>query len=96
MSFTLKILTGLFLGIFTGLFLGEMAAPFSVAGNAFIVDWKSWHIGLTVYPNQEKKELGKPSGWKSWKTNSPNEAVDASELLTTAPVIIDVAIFTFS
>lgn len=46
------------------------------AGNAFIVDWKSWHIGLTVYPNQEKKELGKPSGWKSWKTNSPNEAVE--------------------
>jgi len=36
MSFTLKILTGLFLGIFTGIFLGEIAAPFSVAGNAFI------------------------------------------------------------
>jgi hypothetical protein len=36
MSFTLKILTGLFLGVFTGLFLGEMAAPFSVAGEVFI------------------------------------------------------------
>jgi len=36
MSFTFKILTGLFLGIFTGLFLGEIAAPFSVAGEAFI------------------------------------------------------------
>ena len=36
MSFTLKILTGLFLGIFTGLFLGEIAAPFSVVGEAFI------------------------------------------------------------
>ena len=36
MSFTFKILTGLFLGIFTGLFLGEMAAPFSVAGEVFI------------------------------------------------------------
>ena len=36
MSFTLKILTGLFLGVFTGLFLGEIAAPFSVAGNIFI------------------------------------------------------------
>ena len=36
MSFTFKILTGLFLGIFTGLFLGEMAAPFSVAGEIFI------------------------------------------------------------
>ena len=36
MSFTIKILTGLFLGIFTGLFLGEMAAPFSVAGEVFI------------------------------------------------------------
>ncbi len=36
MSFTFKILTGLFLGVFTGLFLGEMAAPFSVAGEIFI------------------------------------------------------------
>jgi len=36
MSFTLKILIGLFLGVFTGLFLGEIAAPFSVAGNVFI------------------------------------------------------------
>lgn len=36
MSFTFKILTGLFLGIFTGLFLGEIAAPFSVVGEIFI------------------------------------------------------------
>lgn len=36
MSFTLKILTGLFLGIFTGLFLGEIAAPFTIAGEVFI------------------------------------------------------------
>jgi Na+/H+-dicarboxylate symporter/ABC-type amino acid transport substrate-binding protein len=36
MSFTFKILTGLFLGVFTGLFLGEIAAPFSVAGEVFI------------------------------------------------------------
>ena len=36
MSFTFKILTGLFLGIFTGLFLGEIAAPFSVVGEVFI------------------------------------------------------------
>lgn len=36
MSFTTKILTGLFLGIFTGLFLGEIAAPFSVIGEIFI------------------------------------------------------------
>ncbi|MFC1689960.1 cation:dicarboxylate symporter family transporter [Pseudomonadota bacterium] len=36
MSFTLKILTGLFLGVFTGLFLGEMAGPFSVGGEVFI------------------------------------------------------------
>jgi len=36
MSFTVKILTGLFLGVFTGLFLGEMAAPFSVGGEVFI------------------------------------------------------------
>ena len=36
MSFTLKILIGLFLGIFTGVFLGEIAAPFSIAGEVFI------------------------------------------------------------
>ena len=36
MSFTFKILTGLFLGVFTGLFLGEIAAPFSVLGEVFI------------------------------------------------------------
>jgi Na+/H+-dicarboxylate symporter/ABC-type amino acid transport substrate-binding protein len=36
MSFTTKILSGLFLGIFTGLFLGEIAAPFSVIGEIFI------------------------------------------------------------
>lgn len=36
MSFTLKILTGLFLGIFTGLFFGEIASPFSIAGEIFI------------------------------------------------------------
>jgi len=36
MSFTFKILTGLFLGIFTGLFLGEIASPFSVAGEIYI------------------------------------------------------------
>ena len=36
MSFTLKIVVGLLLGIFSGLFLGELAAPFSVAGEAFI------------------------------------------------------------
>ena len=36
MSFTSKILTGLFLGIFVGLFLGDIAAPFSVAGEVFI------------------------------------------------------------
>lgn len=36
MPFTLKIITGLVLGVLTGLFLGEIAAPFSVAGEAFI------------------------------------------------------------
>lgn len=36
MSFTLNILTGLFLGIFTGLFLGEIASPFSIVGEVFI------------------------------------------------------------
>jgi len=36
MSFTLKILIGLFLGVLTGLFLGEIAAPFSIGGDVFI------------------------------------------------------------
>ena len=36
MSFTVKIVVGLLLGVFTGLFLGEIAAPFTVAGEAFI------------------------------------------------------------
>jgi Na+/H+-dicarboxylate symporter/ABC-type amino acid transport substrate-binding protein len=36
MSFTVKVLSGLFLGILTGLFLGEMAAPFSIGGDIFI------------------------------------------------------------
>jgi len=36
MSFTLKILIGLFLGVLTGLFLGEIAAPFSIGGEVFI------------------------------------------------------------
>ena len=36
MSFTLKILTGLFLGVLTGLFLGDLAAPFSIGGEVFI------------------------------------------------------------
>lgn len=36
MSFTLKIVVGLVLGVLAGLFLGEIAAPFTVAGEAFI------------------------------------------------------------
>ena len=36
MSFTVKILIGLFLGVLTGLFLGELAAPFSIGGDVFI------------------------------------------------------------
>jgi len=35
-SFTLKILLGLALGILTGIFLGEMAAPFSIGGDVYI------------------------------------------------------------
>ena len=44
--------------------------------NAPSDDWKNWHIGLTIYPNQEKRDLGKPAGWKSWKANSPVEAIE--------------------
>jgi len=36
MTFTLKILVGLGLGILTGIFLGEIAAPFTTAGNIYI------------------------------------------------------------
>ena len=36
MSFTRKILLGLFLGIALGLFLGELAAPLNVGGRIFI------------------------------------------------------------
>ena len=36
MSFTLKILFGLALGILTGIFLGELAAPFTIGGEVYI------------------------------------------------------------
>ena len=36
MSFTVKILIGLTLGILTGIFLGEIAAPFTVGGDVYI------------------------------------------------------------
>jgi len=36
MSFTLKILIGLALGVLTGIFFGEMAAPFSIGGEVYI------------------------------------------------------------
>jgi len=44
-------------------------------GNTSSVNWKEWNIGLTVYPNQEKREHGKPKLWKSWKTNSYADAI---------------------
>lgn len=46
-----------------------------VSGDASAVNWNSWHIGLTVYPNQEKREQGKPAHWKSWKANSSADAL---------------------
>lgn len=36
MSFTLKIVLGLLLGVATGVFFGEMAAPLSIVGMAFV------------------------------------------------------------
>jgi Na+/H+-dicarboxylate symporter len=36
MSFTIKILAGLVLGILTGIFLGEIAAPFTIGGDVYI------------------------------------------------------------
>ena len=45
MTFTLKILIGLGLGILTGVFLGEIAAPFTTAGNIYI-----GFLQMTVLP----------------------------------------------
>jgi Na+/H+-dicarboxylate symporter len=45
MSFTKKILLGLFVGIFLGVFLGDYAAPFSVGGNIYIA-----LLQMTVLP----------------------------------------------
>lgn len=44
-----------------------------------VFSWKDWHIGLTVYPNQEKREQGKPKIWKSWKANSYSDAIKIQE-----------------
>ncbi|MCF6365234.1 MAG: hypothetical protein L3J35_03435 [Bacteroidales bacterium] len=44
-------------------------------GNTSSVNWKNWYIGLTVYPNQEKREHGKPAKWKYWKANSSADAL---------------------
>ena len=44
-------------------------------GDVSSVIWDTWHIGLTVYPNQEKRDNGKPAHWKSWKANSSADAI---------------------
>jgi len=44
--------------------------------------WEDWNIGLTVYPNQEKREQGKPSFWKSWKANSSFDALKVQKYFT--------------
>jgi hypothetical protein len=41
--------------------------------------WKDWYFGLTVYPNQEKREIGKPKYWKSWKANSFHDAIKVQD-----------------
>ncbi len=43
--------------------------------NIHTFNWNEWHIGLTVYPHQEKREQGKPVKWKSWKANSHSDAI---------------------
>ena len=48
-------------------------------GDVSSVIWDTWHIGLTVYPNQEKRELGKPAHWKSWKANSSADALEIQQ-----------------
>ena len=45
MTFTKKILLGLFLGIFLGVFLGEYAAPFRLGGDIYIA-----LLQMTVLP----------------------------------------------
>jgi len=47
--------------------------------NASSINWANWQIGLTVYPNQEKREQGKPKIWKSWKANSSSDALKIQE-----------------
>ena len=49
------------------------------SGDISSVIWNTWHIGLTVYPNQEKREQGKPALWKSWKANSSADALEIQQ-----------------
>jgi hypothetical protein len=44
------------------------------SSNPSSVNWKEWYIGLTVYPNQEKRELKNINKWKAWKALSSNDA----------------------
>lgn len=51
--------------------------------------WKDWYIGLTVYPHQEKREIGKPKYWKSWKANSFHDAIKVQQyFLKNYPITI--------
>ena len=38
------------------------------------LNWSDWYIGITIYPNSEKKEIGKPAEWFYWRAKSATEA----------------------
>jgi len=38
------------------------------------INWADWYIGLTIYPNNEKKQIGKPSEWYYWRAKSASDA----------------------
>jgi len=44
------------------------------AGNIENINWSHWHIGLTIYPNNEKRQIGKPSEWHSWRAKTAGDA----------------------
>ena len=52
-------------------------------------EWEKWHIGLTIYPNQEKSEHGKPDLWHSWKAETPSEALEVESYFANKYPVID-------
>jgi hypothetical protein len=38
------------------------------------INWSDWFIGITIYPNNEKKQIGKPKEWHYWRAKTATEA----------------------